>query len=52
MCKLGKEKTTREIMDKIYEMTPEEVSRFLADNFRRMCSKPNEHDAAIVGGEG
>lgn len=35
-----KPQTTREIMDKIYSMTPEEVNLFLAENFRRMCSKP------------
>ncbi len=40
---MGEEKpqqTTREIMDKLYAMAPEEVNQFLADNFRRMCSKP------------
>lgn len=37
---MSDEKKTREIMDKIYAMTPEEVNRLLADNFRRMCSKP------------
>lgn len=37
---MADEKTTREIMDKIYAMTPEEVNQFLADNFRRMCSRP------------
>lgn len=31
---------TREIMDKIYAMTPEEFNRFLGENFKRMCSKP------------
>lgn len=39
------EKKTREIMDKIYAMAPEEVNRFLADNFRRMCCKPLPNDA-------
>jgi hypothetical protein len=32
--------TTRETMDKIYAMSPEELSQFLGDNFRRMCSRP------------
>lgn len=32
--------TPREIMDKIYAMTPAEFSKFMADNFKRICSKP------------
>ena len=32
--------TTREIMDKLYAMTPEEVNRFLGEHFRRLCRKP------------
>jgi len=30
---------TREIMDKIYAMTPEETNRLLRDHFRRLCSR-------------
>lgn len=35
-----KEPTTREIMDKVYAMTPEEFNRMMHENFRRMCNKP------------
>jgi len=37
---MTEKQNTREIMDKIYEMTPEEVTRFLGEHFRRLCSKP------------
>lgn len=30
---------TRDTMDKIYAMTPDEVNQFLGDHFRRLCSK-------------
>lgn len=40
--------TPREIMDKLYAMTPEEVNRFLGEHFRRMCSKPLP-DVAVSG---
>jgi len=37
--------TTREIMDKLYAMTPEEVNRFLGEHFQRIISKPLPDDA-------
>ena len=34
------EQTAREIMDKVYAMSPEEFNQMMFDNFRRMCRKP------------
>ncbi|WP_179879859.1 hypothetical protein [Bradyrhizobium ottawaense] len=34
------QQTPREIMDKLYAMTPAEFSNFMADHFQRLCSKP------------
>ena len=39
-----KEPTTREIMDKVYAMTPEERNRMIHVNFWRLCSKPLRSD--------
>lgn len=38
--KKDKPQTTREIMDKLYAMTPAEVDRFLGEHFQRLCSLP------------
>jgi hypothetical protein len=35
-----KKQTTREIMDKIYAMTPEEFNRYLAWHFDQLCNRP------------
>ncbi|MET3225707.1 hypothetical protein ABIE85_001466 [Bradyrhizobium diazoefficiens] len=43
--------TPREVMDKIYAMTPSEFSQFMAGHFQRMCSKPlpSEDDLPCEG---
>ncbi len=46
------EKTTREVMDKIYAMTPEEVNKLLAENFRLKCSQPLPRAAVSTTPEG
>jgi hypothetical protein len=46
-----KPQTTREIMDKLYAMTPEEVNRFLGEHFQRIISKPLPDDAVSTSGK-
>ena len=38
---MSDEQPTREIMDKIYAMTPEEFSDFMHWNWRRLCAERN-----------
>jgi hypothetical protein len=39
---------TREIMDKLYAMTPAEVNQFLGEHFMRLISRPLPVDSLTV----